>query len=299
MVRSLASMTKNPGQSLSEYGLIGGLVALCACTALVLMGNRLSGLFGAMIQKPNPQAPVAIVAVPPAPLPAPEPALPAAPGSGGVSVQLSDGSSMKLSLPSDIAQSVQTVGANGTTDLLASSLETMAGQMLADGKIDQNQANVIQQLANEAHHLANIQKTLEEDTTRNGKDTAAFKTTPVTVDGTTYANAYEAALSIGYNDAHQRGAELQRFWDLYTQVTSKTYMWPPELKEVLQYHATAVNDLSDSMRVAMRNMIKYHAITPAEINDQIADTLTKTHKQSASICTMQAGNRDTGVHCSS
>jgi hypothetical protein len=292
------------GQSMSEYTLIGGVVALSAVVALSFMGTRLSGLFGSMIGKPQPMAPVTV-----ANLPAPAPTLPpavstpappvvgtTAPPASGVSIHLPNGSSLNLSLPTSIPHSVQTVGANGTTEMLASSLQTMANQMLASGDINQTQANTILQLANEAHHLAEIQKTLEDDSASNGTDVNAFKTKPVVIDGTTYANAYQAALSIGYDDANNRGPELQRFWDLYTNATSAVYMWPPELKAVLEYHATAVNDLSDSMRVAMRDIIQYNAGTPAELNSRVASTMT--HKQSASICTMQDGNADSGVQCS-
>jgi Flp pilus assembly pilin Flp len=302
-------MTKANGQSMMEYTIIGALVAIVAMGGLALLGNRLNGMFGAMIGKPTPP----VVAVH-SPSPSINPTLPPAeviPGTGStapvlpsppppavagdVLVKLSNGTTLNLNVPTNITKSVQTVGANGTLVLLGSSIQSMAEQMLASGEIDEKQASTLMQLANQAHHMAEIQKTLEDTSAKYGSDVNAFKNTPVTIDGKQYANAYEAAQSIGYDDANKRGEELGEFWNLYTSATSATYMWPPELKSVLEYHAQTINNISDSMRVSMRDILVYNAGSPDTIGNMMVDQIT--NKKAASICEMDNGNQDSGVHC--
>lgn len=213
-------------------------------------------------------------------------------------VTLENGQQLSLNLPKSVAQSVLTIGANGTTDLLASNLTAMANQLLEKGEINQEQANTLLNLANQAHHMAEVQKNLETFSTKMGSDVTAFKITPVTIDGITYANGYEAALSIGMDDnnASAKGAELQKFWDLYAVATEANHTLPSELKSLLQQHAVTINNLSDSMRVAMQTMITNGSGTPGELKDMMADQLI--HSESTNICHMESGNQDSGVHCS-
>ena len=51
------------------------------------------------------------------------------------------------------------------------------------------------------------------------------------------------------------------------------------------------------MRVSMRDILLYNAGTPAELKTKMGNVLINNH--SASICTMDDGNSDTGIHCTS
>lgn len=292
-------MSRRFGQSMTEYGLIGASLGLVAVAALALLGNNLSGLFDAMLSKPKPvqtaNAPAPTSPAEALQTPAPVPA----PATGGNTViTLENGQQLSLNMPDSVAQSVQTIGANGTTDLLASNLTAMANQLLEKGEITQDQANSLIKLANQAHHMAEIQKILEKSSAEMGNDVTAFKSTPVTIDGVTYPNSYEAALSIGMDDnnASAKGPELQKFWDLFSDAFQANYTLPQELKDVLQYHATTINNLSDSMRIAMRNIIEHDTGTPSDLQNMMTDQLI--HSESTNICHMESQNQDSGVHCS-
>ena len=290
-------MLRTQGQSLVEYTFCAFLVMGVSISGLLFLRESLSSQLINMLSKPKlvqvAKAPAAVSPGSDAKSPTPIPAAP-----GYTVITLKNGQQLSLNLPTDVAQSIQTIGANGTTDLLASNLTAMANQLLESGQITQEQANTLLKLANQAHHIAEIQKLLETYSTKLGSDVTAFKNTPVTIDGTTYANSYEAAQSIGMksNNTSIKGAELQKFWDLYAVARSANYTWPPELKTILQMHATTINDLSDSMRVAMRNIIQYNAGTPADLNGMMVDQMT--HSESVNICHMGGQNQDSGVHCS-
>jgi Flp pilus assembly pilin Flp len=289
-------MIKHSGQGVTEYGLIGTLIALVAVGGIALLGPRLSGLFAGMLGK-KPAA----VAVVHNPLPGPVgPSVPIAPDTsqGNVSLVLSPGQSMSLNMPTNLSKSVQTLGANGTTELLASNMTAMTQQMLTNGQITEAQANAVMQLANQAHHIANIEKQLEDVVAGFGMDSAALQSTPVTIDGKTYANAYEAALSIGVDDSVSsgvQGPELQQFWELYTKATQQTYMWPQAAQDALQYEVSTIHNLSDSLRVTIRDIAQSHVGTPADFNNLVVDTVS--HTEAADICEMDGANTDSGVHC--
>jgi hypothetical protein len=300
-------MIGKKGQGLSEYAMIGALVVVVALGGLTLLGGKLSNLFGGMIGKPKPPV-LAVTSPSTSPQSAPDlpgtaetPAEPRQPmqtlPASPVTFKLPSGTLLNLGMPTDVTESVQTIGANGTLIMVGTSIKSMAEQLLASGDINQEQANTLMRLANQAHHMAEIQKTLETISASYGSDTERFKNAPVTIEGKTYANAYEAALSIGYNDeTSARGGELQEFWDLYRNATGAVYMWPPELKAVLEYHAKTVNDLTDSTRVSIRDIMVYNSGTPDKLADMMVNTMT--HKKSASICQMDSGNQDSGLQCS-
>jgi len=79
-----------------------------------------------------------------------------------------------------VSSIIQTAGANGATDSLASSMESYAAQLLAAGKITQDQANLLTQLAQAGHDLAGAEAALKS-AVDSGSSTVTFggKTMPV------------------------------------------------------------------------------------------------------------------------
>ncbi|MBY0405025.1 MAG: hypothetical protein K2X66_14085 [Cyanobacteria bacterium] len=79
-----------------------------------------------------------------------------------IQLTLSDGSSLDLeNYPTDIKSLVETLGPNGTTDLLVDAIRQLAQKLLAKGEITQAQANELSALANSGHSWANSQGVIE------------------------------------------------------------------------------------------------------------------------------------------
>ena len=184
------------GQSLTEYGLGIGLVALIALAGLTSLGENLNIAFENMIPKPSP--PVA-VSVPPIGL------ANVSGGSGSSQGPAQTGAPAKFSgnsviKPADFTTSltstVTTLGANGTTFELAKQLKAMAAKMLASGEITETEANKLYMLANQGYRLADLEKQVEEASKRNGS-TGAFLGSSITFDSKSYTMPEVASL-IGF-----------------------------------------------------------------------------------------------------
>lgn len=186
---------KLPGQSLTEYALGIGLVALVSAGALMMLGNQLQGSFAGMLGS--------------APAPSPIGASSTAAGGGsgetpssastGMPENLAPdktGSALTLkedaeSIPADLPGFIQTAGANGTTSLFSNQLKQMGEQLLATGEINQDQANAFFNLANQGNRIATVEKLIEQ-ADQSGSSSVTFE-------GKSYT-PYELSRSIGWPD---------------------------------------------------------------------------------------------------
>ncbi|MBY0405935.1 MAG: hypothetical protein K2X66_18680 [Cyanobacteria bacterium] len=99
-----------------------------------------------------------------------------------VQVTLSDGTQLQLeNYPTDIKSLLETLGPNGTTDLLADSLKALAKQLLAQGKITPDQANQLSNLSNSGHSWAKTLGIFEDAVAGSTADNNSFysKTRPI------------------------------------------------------------------------------------------------------------------------
>lgn len=210
-------------------------------------------------------------------------------------VTLSQNSDLHLSLPSDFSEVVKTAGANGATEIVANSLTSMTQQLLDSGKINLEQANTLFKLANQAHHLAGIQKEFETFIAQYGNNSETLKTKPIVIDGQVYTNIYEAAKSIGVDPINGNGTELQQFWNLFSEAYNANHNWPPELLVILQYHSNIISHISDTLHATIRNIV-LEGGNPNDLQKMTAEQIT--HSEAASICVMDTENKDSGIHCS-
>lgn len=147
------------GQSLTEYSIVFALVIIVAIASVVLMGRQGSdsldksnqALFG---QGGNGNAVQLSGLLSESNL--------NIPGASTVSVTLNDGAVLTLqNYPSNLSQAVETVGADGTTDLLVANLRSLAKQLKDGGKISEDQFNHLNNLANQGHSMASLQRSIE------------------------------------------------------------------------------------------------------------------------------------------
>jgi hypothetical protein len=147
----------NPGHSTVEYALPLAIIGL-----VVLLGvGAMTPLFSGFVGKSLGQNDNAATTSPPRTIqvqklgsnPLVQPAV----------LTLSDGTKIQLSqFPTNLKQSVESVGANGTTDLLANVLKELALKLKEAGKIDVIQFQNLIDLANHGHQLGKLEGQVED-----------------------------------------------------------------------------------------------------------------------------------------
>lgn len=159
-------MKKQAGQSLTENTLILAVVTIAAIGGLGMLGNTLSDQFSGMINKNN-NAPVTggsgqgQVVLQNSPVV--NGGLTPTPGSYNLQITLRNGQVMSIpNYPGDLAATIETSGANGTTEKLAQTLRVMADQLLQSGEISQQQADILKNLSNSGFKAADMQTTLAD-----------------------------------------------------------------------------------------------------------------------------------------
>ncbi|HEY9685953.1 MAG TPA: hypothetical protein V6C52_03160 [Coleofasciculaceae cyanobacterium] len=146
------------GQSLSEYVMIGAIIVVIGIGAYFLLGGALkdvlAGVKGSMSGNiATAQQYSAQTTSSTAPTGYPEAGVINTAG-GPLTISI-DGATVTLSdYPANMQESIQTVGANGTTKSLALALSEMAQQLLDQGKITQDQFAILKNLSNSGHTLA-------------------------------------------------------------------------------------------------------------------------------------------------
>jgi hypothetical protein len=147
---------RSTGQSLSEYLMIGAIVAVLGIGAYLLLGSALKdALAGVKGSMTGNLASAQKYATETASMTGPTSVL------GPTTMQIGDTTVYVSNYPLSMEASIQTVGANGTTDLLAVSLKEMAEQLLAAGEITQKQFDLLLNLSNAGHTLASGMQIIE------------------------------------------------------------------------------------------------------------------------------------------
>jgi Flp pilus assembly pilin Flp len=224
-------------------------------------------------------------------------ALPPAPGSSAVVGPVS---------VSGVSSIIQTAGANGATDSLASSMEALTAQLLAAGKITQAQANLIEQLAQAGHTMASGEAAL-----KSAVDSGA---STVTFNGQTYSVAdFQAQFGFDNSEGAVAGAsnletshpmaQLQPFVDLYHQVEKSGALSDPTADVVVTGITQEIASLSD--------LAKWNTTTdPADLVSayvtQIQDigvpdiptTISGATDQGSTVLCGAGGGADSGTSCS-
>ena len=134
-------MRYSSGQSLAEYAIIAGVVAVASIGTIMVSGNALAvagpdildEIFGG--DSNNSAGPIAG-----------GPAVSIA-GTTPIAVTLASGAKITLpSYPTNLAQSVETSGANGTSETILAAMEATIQQLIDAGEIDVVQASFLRNL---------------------------------------------------------------------------------------------------------------------------------------------------------
>jgi hypothetical protein len=220
---STARFFRVPGQSLNEYGIAFALIVVVAIAGLVTLGNRSNQMLTQSNQVlfDNPgggsgsaRQMAGLLGGRPAP------------GLTQVQLRMADGTLLTLdNYPANLSKSIETVGGNGTTQLLLANLRSLAKQLVDQGKISQDEYNRMEALANQGHRLASIQKLLE-NAARSAPDLNAFQNTSLVFEGKIYDHPYDLAGLIDVNNESEwKNPELVNY------LNSKGFTVSPKLNE--------------------------------------------------------------------
>lgn len=291
--------SRKAGQSLTEYGVIGGAVFAVVLISLSPLGHNVADLFSKMVSPPPKSMNLA------------------SPSGSGIQVDIIGGASSGSStgttdysgsgstppIPKDLPEFIQTAGANGTTALFADQIRSIGEQLLAEGKINQEQANDYYALANQGNRIATMEK-LIEDAMANGTQTVTFE-------GKTYT-PYELSRQVGWPDEpsqyytmvvktaedalnrspDSRSVTMQSFLGSYVKLKDSGAMSDPGIQQLVSNLSAKISYLSE--------------IIESNVSDQhwnVSDTSLKSYMasqtsywSSAQICSVGHG-QTVDVHC--
>lgn len=310
------------GTSITEYALVGGGVLIVSIGGLMMLGGSVNNIFAELGSSlghpvsPTGSTQSAEGASETQPLQGPTAAMP---GNSTLQLTMPDGTTLQLVTPENIPQSIQTVGANGTTDMLASTLEGLAVQLVADGKISQTGGDAIMRLANLAHEQAGITQVIEQTMQQCNCNAQTALKTDVIYNGQSYKLSDLANLiSTGSETAsgtYNYGPEAAKFWSAYTNLWPAGAMKDPTSAAIIDSYVHQIANLSDTNRVILYKMNTGYGGEPADYRKSQADYMQSigygntaellqsktgaaiTNLDAKGICTT-GGNRDSGAHCS-
>jgi len=299
-VRALACrLSASRGNTITEYALIGILVVVVCIVALQTLGSGLNSAMAMVRQNMKNhqlQASAALMAQ-----------KSAASGLAGQNGQLT--AAQQALLQESLAQKLQTTGANGATEILADQLAATAALLLAQGQITQSQYDILMQLANQGHKMAQIETMVNQAVQMANGDYTAFSNMKFTFDGQTYT-APELSGLLGFNGptpyyfanngtlnsavANTADPELATFLSLYNQALSSGALSNPLALSTVNSAASQIAALGELTESVSPEMQRGDITTAADAASlQVSQA---TQMNSSQICT--AGNfQDNGVLC--
>lgn len=318
----LYSPSCRQGQSLSEYGIIFGLVIVVSIAAVFALGNQNTALLdesnrqlfskqsdgesnasrlNALLSKKTPNA---------------------------VTLTLSDGSTLSLDrYPADIKDSIVTASIDGTTTQLSLALRDIGRSLLEQGKITPEEYSQFEALANQGHQMAYLQS-LVIDAAKSAPSKEAYSKAQINYKGALRTPS-ELSLLMGShsNSSSTRPGEAVMWSQLPTEIRAyyATLENQPHMLGIEQYqllvgldNLTKIKAVSEDKRLkdvlmAMTTQIYMLSQKTATVANKTADTVNGfnditpekfsesvnalyTHDESAGICNLGT-TTDTGVHC--
>lgn len=211
-------------------------------------------------------------------------------------------------LEQSLSQKLQTTGANGSTQVLASQLAASAAQLLADGKIDQSQYDILLQLSNQGHKIAQIEGVVSDALKMANGNWETFKNMSFTIDGQTY-QANQLASMLGYHglfpddfasadilsaNRDVAGSELASFLDLYQQASASGALSDQTASDTVTSAATQIASMGEVVEDSVAKFGWGWVSAPSEVTTmQVSNA---SHMNSSKIC--KSGKfKDKGALC--
>jgi hypothetical protein len=249
-----------------------------------------------------------------------------------VQLRLASGKIIELeNYPTDIKALVETLGPNGTTDLLTNALMQLAQKLLDKGEITQDQANQLKSLANSGHGLASYQAIFEDAAAKAGTDSKLFAQLVKSVRDYETANLKEAKdmdpsvhslfdiqeftptwqydangnimkdsagnfVSSSIKATSKYSPGVADFVNAFAQAQKSGALKDPTVLNLVSQLSSNIYLLGhSSTSTATKIATPEFQTNPTQFNQKVAEPI---HKDSANICAA-GGGKDSGIYCPS
>lgn len=285
------------GNTLAEYAGLGTFVVVACIVSISLFSMNFKNMISQVREdmRKRQQAPIAAL-------------LARQNGINNIASQMN--AEQLATLESDLATKLQTTGANGSTSVLAQQLANAAQKLLDDGKISEEQYNILMQLSNQGHKMAETQGMIEDAVRMAGGDFNKFNNMKFNVDGQTYTGM-ELARMVGFDGpkpddfkeadilttATGAGSQMSKFLDLYNQALSTGALSDPDLRATVDSASTQIAGIGETTEDAIWQFsTDYIKLNNEEDLAKVAGEHA-TNMNSSKIC--KAGKfKDNGALCS-
>jgi hypothetical protein len=300
------------GNALGEYGLVGSLVVLVCIAGFISAGGSLNDLLSSLKgdMDLHRQAAIAVSdrtrAV----------SMTSQDRTGQEQVDVAAALTKNLTkeeiaaLGSTLPDKLQTLGANGTTELLSRQLAELARQLLDEGKISPDQSAIIMRMANQGFRIAEIESMVEDATRMANGDMNKLKTLTFNFQGETQ-DVYGLASKLGFNarmpqdyasinildDYSNAQYEMASFLNFYQQAKDSGLLNDPAVRATIESAASQIASTGEAVETILYTTVeKGEGEIPSydDFKNKIASK--STSMDSSRICT--SGNfTEDGVSC--
>lgn len=295
-------MVRSPGNAIQEYALIGALAILACMGVLLSLGGSLNSLMLGLKQDMHSHREVTVQVKQPRDfqsVPGIIAETSAPPQTGGMAQEENP------LIQRNLATKLQTLGANGTTELLANQIAELAKSLYEQGEITEAQRNTLLTLANKGHEMAQVERMLEDYVAMAGENRQQFNNMKIEFQGKQYT-PMELSKLIGINrvqpetikdffrEARDTGSLLADFQSLYLEAEKNGSMQVPAIKSLVTSAASQIIITGELME---HSYYKYHDGTYDDVASMKERIVSKaTNVNSWQIC--KSGNGlDDGTLC--
>ena len=286
------------GNTITEYAIVGALVVVVSIIALQFLSGSLNTAMAMIRDDLNDHQQKALSA---------QLAQQKAASTGPVATAGLSAADQAV-LEESLSQKLQTTGANGSTEILANQLAAAAAALLAQGKIDQSQYDILMQLSNQGHKIAQIESLIGQAEKMANGNYAAFANMKFTLDGQTYTaeqlqkmvgfegpqpSSFAASNILTASDTAEPA--MAQFLSLYQQAQASGALSDPLAQSTVNSASTQIASIGEVTEDTVWNFQQGAATDAASI--QAFEASSATQMNSSSICT--AGKfTDSGALCS-
>lgn len=205
---------------------------------------------------------------------------------------------------SELGEKIQTVGANGGTEILASKLKSYIDQLKASGELTGDQLGILERLANEGHKLAGAEKALE-DAANNGQGTVNYDGKNYSLDEFSQQFGFDNNIGIDATKSMSSDSAMEKlkpFMQLYEEANASGALADPAINSQIKNLSSQIAALSDLAKWNYKSTGKdkgYAYITAMEqigAQDPGGKVSDATHGKSGDICGVGSGT-DSGTQC--
>jgi hypothetical protein len=225
-------------------------------------------------------------------------------------------------VPKSLAQGVETLGTNGTTESLAQALRSLAEQLAEAGEISPTEAELVKKLANHGHQIAELERLVEQALQASGGNMQLLRTMTFPFDGR-QIHAGEAALLLGEAEASNpnvppflqlgflervtdpqllaingdnpfMGATRHEFLETFREVQQSSGLQNEGVQSLISQLTLSIDRLSRDFASYTYDVTKGD-LPPDQLQEMLISSLSDA--KSIGICHSSGQHNDTGQQC--